>query len=146
MRVILAVFVLILVSCSETETLRVRQFHLRDTEVVNGHEFIRGEMSKRLHGAVTLEEREARKGQYYDINWHGLGGVEPVTVIFEYRQASSGADEKMLKQVMPAAVQGHLELKVTGDAYLKGGRVLAWRITLLDGGKRVARKQSYLWD
>lgn len=146
MRVIFAVVALVLVSCSDSETLKVRQFHLRDTEVSNGIEFIRGEMNKRLHGAVTLEEREARKGHYYNISWQGLSGSQPVTVLFEYRQAATGAENKTLKQVMAPSSEGKVELRVAGESYQKGGRVLAWRITLLDGKQSVAQKKSYLWD
>ena len=146
MRVFFAVVAFALVSCSDSETLRVRQFHLRDTEVSNGNEFIRGEMNKRLHGAVTLEEREARMGQYYNISWQGLSGTKPVTVLFEYRQAATGADAKTLKQVMPPSVKGSVELRVTGESYQKSGRVLAWRVTLLDGQQSIAQKKSYLWD
>lgn len=146
MRVFLAALALMLVSCSETETLRVRQFHLRDNRVANGNDFIRGEMNKRLHGAVTLEEREARKGQYYTISWHGLSGSREVKVVFEYRQVMSGANEKKMVKIMLASREGKLEIQVIGEAYQKGGRVLAWRVTLFDGGERVAQKQSYLWD
>lgn len=146
MRVFLAALALILGSCSETETLRVRQFHLRDDKPANGNEFIRGEMGKRLHGAVTLEEREARKGQYYNISWHGLSGAKAVKVVFEYRQVVGGADVKRMVKTMTASSEGKLEIQVTGAAYQKGGRVLAWRVTLFDGGESVAQKQSYLWD
>ena len=146
MRVFLAALAFIFVSCSETETLRVRQFHLRDNEAANGNDFIRAEMNKRLHGAVDLEEREARKGQYYNISWHGLGGSRPVKVVFEYRQVISGADVKRIVKTMPASGDGQLEIQVTGEAYQKGGRVVAWRVTLFDDGQSVAQKQSYLWD
>jgi hypothetical protein len=145
-RVFLAALALILVSCSESETLRVRQFHLRDNKSANGNDFIRGEMNKRLHGAVTLEKREARKGQYYNISWDGLSGAGSVKVVFEYRQVIGGADVKEIEKTMSASKEGKLEIRVTGEAYQKGGRVLAWRVTLFDGGKSVAQKQSYLWD
>ena len=146
MRVFLAALFLVLVSCSETETLRVRQFHLREVRVTDGNDFIRGEMNKRLHGAVTLEEREARKGQYYDISWNGLSGLGAVRVVFEYRQVIGGADVRKIEKTMPSSREGKLEVRVTGDAYQKGGRVLAWRVTLFDGVKSVAQKQSYLWE
>lgn len=146
MRVFLAALAFILVSCSETETLRVRQFHLRENKATNGNDFIRAEMNRRLYGAVSLEEREARKGQYYDINWSGLSGSKPVKVIFEYRQVISGADVKRMVKTMPPSDDGQLEIQVTGEAYQRGGRVVAWRVTLFDGGQSVAQKQSYLWD
>ncbi|YCM43839.1 hypothetical protein V2O64_21250 [Verrucomicrobiaceae bacterium 227] len=148
MRVFFAALPLVLmsVSCSETETLRVRQFHLRDNKVANGNEFIRGEMGKRLYGAVTLEEREARRGQYYNISWHDLSGARAVKVVFEYQQAVSGADVKRIVKTLPASREGMVEIRMIGDSYQKGGRIVAWRVTLFDGGESVAQKQSYLWD
>ena len=65
---------------------------------------------------------------------------------FEYRQVISGADVKRMVKTMPASGDGQLEIQVTGEAYQKGGRVVAWRVTLFDGGRSVAQKQSYLWD
>ena len=137
---------LFLSSCSETETLRVRQFHLRDTKVADGNEFIRSEMNKRLHGAVNLEERNARKGQYYNVSWHGLSGTHPVKMLFEYRQASSGAAIRKIEKTVSASKDGKMEIRVTGDAYQKGGRVVSWRLSLYDGREVVAQKKSYLWD
>jgi len=142
----LAGLVLLLVSCGAPETLRVRQFHLRDTKVSTGDLFIRAEMNKRLHGAVTEEERNLRKGNYYHVRWHGLSGTKPVRVLFEYRQTRTGAKVKKYETTAPAAAKGDRQISINGEDYLKNGRVLAWRASLYDGGTLVAQKESYLWD
>jgi len=149
-RVLLAVLVLVLVSCSAPETLRVRQFHLRDTKAATGDLFIRAEMNRRLHGAVSEEERALRRGNYYHMRWRGLSGTQPVRVVFEYRQVRTGAKVKRLEAVAPVSSfgsgKGNLEISLTGEDYQRNGRVLAWRTTLYEGKLVVATKQSYLWD
>ncbi len=136
----------LLTSCSSPKTLEVRQFHLRKTDMVDGNEYVRSEANYRLYGAVTAKEREAKKGQYYTVRWDQLTGSEPVKVVFEYRQALSGSRVKKISQNFPAARQGKTEFQIIGPAYLKGGRVVSWRMTLYEGGKKIAHEQSYLWD
>lgn len=146
MKIFLAGLALLLVSCGAPETLRVRQFHLRDTEAAGGDPFIRAEMNKRLHGAVTAEERNLRKGNYYHIRWHGLSGTKPVRLVFEYRQVRTGAQVKTIEKVIPASQSGDRQIFINGEKYRDNGRVLAWRVKLYDGKDLVGRKQSYLWE
>ena len=155
MRVLLAILasvplMMVLASCSAPETLRVRQFHLRDTKVATGDRFIRAETNRRLHGAVSEEERALRLGNYYHMRWRGLSGTQPVRVVFEYRQVRTGALVKKVEAVAPASSlgkgKGDFEIALAGEDYQKNGRVLAWRTTLYEGESVVATKQSYLWD
>ncbi len=146
MRVFLVVLTFCLLSCSTPETLRVRQFHLRDTKAASGDLFIRAEMNKRLHGAVSEEARKLRRGNYYHLRWHGLRGEKPLRIIFEYRQTRTGALVRKIEKLLPPSKKGAQELKFIGKEYEKNGRVLAWRATLYEGKERVAKKQSYLWD
>jgi hypothetical protein len=142
----LAFLAFLSVSCGSDETLRVRQFHLQDTSPAQGHPFIRAEMNERLYGAVTLEERNLRRGNYYHLRWQGLSGRSAVKVVFEYRQARTGV--KVNERVVKAAPshEGELEISVHGRDYLKDGHVQSWRFRLYDGEKMVASKQSYLWQ
>jgi len=148
-RLIFACFLFLtgfLVSCGGPDTLRVRQFHLRDTKVATGQPFIRAETNELLHGAVTQEERELRLGNYYHVRWRKLSGEEPVKIVFEYRQAKSGAKVFRKEKVSPAKSRGDRKMLVIGNEYLKGGRVTAWRVTIYDGDQLAAQKQSYLWE
>ncbi len=146
MKIFLVGLALLIVSCGVPDTLRVRQFHLRDTEAASGDLFIRAEMNKRLHGAVTAAERNLRRGNYYHIRWHGLSGAKPVRLVFEYRQVRTGATVKRLEKMIPALKLSDCQIAIGGEEYLKNGRVLAWRVRLYDGKDLVAKKQSYLWN
>ena len=146
MRVFLALATLLLVSCGAPESLRIRQFHLRETKVATGHPFIRAETNKRLHGAVTEKERELRRGNYYHIRWHGLSGQNPVKVVFEYRLARTGAAVRKIGFVAGASKKGDREIVIGGIEYMKDGHVQSWRVTLYDGDTKVSVKKSYLWE
>ena len=146
MKTFLAGLVLLLVSCGAPETLRVRQFHLRDTQPASGDLFIRAEMNKRLHGAVTKEERALRMGDYYHVRWHGLGGRKPVKILFEYRQARTGARILRYEAIAPASSEGDRQIRIWGEDFRDNGRVSAWRVSLYEGSEVVAQKQSFLWD
>ncbi len=135
----------LLVSCGSGDILRVRQFHLRETEAADGHLFIRAEMNKRLYGAVDDEERKARRGQYYDVRWRGLGGGE-VKLVFEYRQRVSGAKVRRKVMVREGGKRGELSFAVNGEEYRRRGRVTSWRLRLYEGGELRDEKQSYLWE
>ncbi len=138
-------------SCSTSNTnsdhLKVRQFHLRSTELADDAQMVRGEQAYRLRGAVTMEERKSRLGQYYTVSWKNdrpSGG--PMKVVMDYQQATSGSDVHQMKRDLPSGEsEGRVEFKVIGNPYLVGGRVLAWRIRLLRDGEIIADKRSYLW-
>lgn len=107
------------------------------------------EKSRRLHGAVSMEERRQRLGQYYTILWSDPAGVGrgEVEVRFEYQQGATGSRIKRVVRRFPAAKSGGtFEFAVTGDNYFQGGRVLAWKTTLLRGTSELATRQSYLWQ
>ena len=132
----------------------MRQFHLQETELSNDYfrskdenPFIRGEMNKRLYGSVTAKEREAKKGRYYTVSWRGLNAQKGrIRIVFEYRQGKSGANAKTLAQTFQHASRGKTEFQVIGDAYQKGGDVIAWRMSLYEGAQLISVKKSYLWD
>lgn len=141
--------VVLLGACSSTpdEALSVRQFHLRKADVAGKKDapMVRGEQMYRLKGAVTLEERKERLGDYYTVTWAALG-AQPTRVVMDFQQAATGAKVIRMSQDLPAAAsEGKVEFQVTGDAYHQGGRVLSWRIRLLQGETVLAEKRSYLW-
>ena len=139
-----------MVSCSGPQPgLDVKVFHLREAgEVKEKNEVVRGEHLKRLYGAVSMEERRERLGLYYTVRWNGPAGREqdPVKIVFDYRQAATGAKILTMTQEQPGTARGSVEFAVTGKAYREGGRVLAWRMRLYRGGDLVDTKYSYLWD
>lgn len=128
----------------------MKQFQLRDQQRNPGDEpMIRMEKERRLRGAVSMEERKERLGQYYTLIWHdpegaGQGAAE---VVFQYQQGATGSRVKRISKTFPAsAVEGSAEFAVIGENYFDGGKVLAWKASLQRGGRVLATRQSYLWQ
>lgn len=147
-RVFICFSVVFVAACSSSpdQPLKVQQFHLRDTEPADRDaQMVRGEQNYRLRGAVTLEQRQKRLGQYYTVSWNASAG-QPTRVVMEYQQAGTGSLVKKLAHDLPQQQSaGKVEFQVVGDDYNKGGRVLAWRVRLLAGDRVLAEKRSYLW-
>ena len=141
---------LVMVSCgSPPDVLTVKQFHLREVDVSTGeNEVVRGEKLKRLHGAVSAEEHRDRLGQYFTVRWNGPVGreSEPVRLVFDYRQAATASRVLTLEHDLAGTAKGTAEFHVAGEAYQKGGRVLAWRLRLFRGGELVETRRSYMWN
>ncbi len=150
MRILAILAALGLASCSGSkDAVEIRQDHLRavedDPDVVAS---IRAEQLKRLHGAVSAEERRQRLGHYYTIRWDGPEGREgePVRVLFRFRQAATGSAIRRMEATSPAGRKGAVEFRVTGSQYLERGRVLAWHLSFFRGGELMETHQSFLWE
>lgn len=140
-----------LVACAGPhEPLAVKQFQLRDQAPVDTDEpMVKMEKERRLHGAVSMEERRNRLGQYYTLLWNDPAGAGQgdVQVIFQYQQgASASLVKRMVKNFPASESSGTAEFAVIGDDYFKGGKVLTWKATLQRGGKELASRRSYLWQ
>lgn len=137
-----------LAACSgSVEPLTVKQYTLRDqdTSVVDDP-MVQNEKLRRLHGAVSLEERKQRLGQYYTVLWNADAGAEK-EIVFRFQQGASGSRIKELRRSIPAGTsEGKEEFSIIGDNYFRNGRVLAWKIDLTANGETIASKQSYLWE
>lgn len=134
---------------SPPETLVVKQFVLRDqVRETSEDPMVRMEKARRLHGAVSMEERRQRLGQYYTLLWHDPEGAgqDTVEVLFEYQQGATASRVKRMTKSFPAsAKEGVAEFAVIGDDYFTGGKVLAWRASIRRGNRELASSQSYLW-
>lgn len=142
-------------SCSSTvENLTVDKFTLRDYKIEdNDVPMVRGDQQKRLYGAVSLKEHEARLGQYYEVRWN-LRGKEQLTagsrngalIIFRYRQAATASQLKLITKRYPVGVtNGKIDFQIIGNDYKEHGRVLAWKAELVLNGRVIESKQSFLW-
>ena len=69
--------ILLFSACARTpEPLVVKQFQLRDQVPKTAEEpMVRMEKSRRLLGAVSMEERRNRLGQYYTLEWSDPNGA-----------------------------------------------------------------------
>lgn len=141
--------VALLASCAGPggDTLTVKQFTLRDTNPAVGDDLmVRGEVNRRLFGAVSPSERRDRLGQYYTVLWNDESGSGPAEVVFEYQQAATGAlVKRSFRRFEAGAKAGQADFQVTGEDFRKNGRVLAWRVGLRRDDREVASRQSYLW-
>jgi hypothetical protein len=104
------------------------------------------ERSYRLFGAVTGADQRQRHGQYFDFFWRAKRPSD-VTVRFEYKQEKLRAFTQA-KEVAYRDVHGtnRSEFRIIGDEFFDDGKVLAWRCLLIEHGRIVAEKRSFLWD
>ncbi|MDP3849164.1 MAG: hypothetical protein Q8Q59_01580 [Luteolibacter sp.] len=149
-RIIPLLAALFLGACaSPPEKLVVKQFVLRDqTREASDDPMVRMEKARRLHGAVSMEERRQRLGQYYTLIWHDAEGAGQgqVEVLFEYQQGATASRVKRMTKSFPASAQeGVANFAVIGDDYFKGGKVLAWRASIRRGNRELSSSRSYLW-
>jgi len=147
-RLLLVVLSAVLASCAgDPRKLEVKQFVLRDAGMdYNDDPMIRGEKTRRLFGAIGVHEQSQRLGQYYTVLWKDDAVGAPVEVVFEYQQGASGSRIKRSVWKFPAeASSGKAEFNIIGDDYTKGGKVLAWKVTLQRGGRVLDSRKSYLW-
>lgn len=144
----IAVLGLLIIGCAKTtDPLVVKMQTVRDQGMEREDDpMARHERIRRFHGAVSMEERAQRLGQYYTILWQAEAGLKK-EILFEYQQAKTGSKIKtMRRQLDAAASSGKEEFSVIGDNYYDNGRILTWRISLIVDGKTTASKQSYLWE
>jgi hypothetical protein len=137
-------------SCADTSKEMVVHMHtLRDQDVNNADDpMVRHEKQRRLYGAVSMEERKQRLGQYFTVMWNSPKSVGMKReIVFEYQQGKSGSLVKKMNRTLGSdQVSGKEEFSVIGDEYFDKGRVLAWRIRMIVGGEVTASEQSYLWE
>lgn len=148
MKQLFALLCLCLASCvSDPMGLTVKQYHLRENMFDENNDLMaRGEVQRLLHGAVTVEERRQKVGQYYQVIWKQPREQErPVEFVFEYLQAGSGSKIKRLVQKGTVSTQAEVFFTITGNDYQKNGRVLAWRASVKRDGEVLATKRSYMW-
>ena len=137
-----------LASCVTREPLAVKQFTVKEVNTIDNTDLmVRGELQKRLYGAIDQKDREDRKGQYYSVRWRANPTGGPVEVKFQYRQAATGSRSTQISKTVPAAGgTGLLEFAVAGEAYRKQGRVIAWQVLLSQDGVELGQKKSFLWE
>lgn len=149
MKLAITALLALLVSCADrnADPLVVKIHTLRDQNMRGAEDPMVGhEKMRRLFGAISMEERRQRLGQYYTVLWNADAATEK-EVLFQYLQAGSGSRVKsMRREIAPGTADGKEEFAVIGDDYFENGRVLAWKISLVSGGGTIATEQSYLWE
>jgi hypothetical protein len=159
LRLILRLFALVavpfaLMSCSSASVgngariSRVKYYHLIPGKPISTQDpALIFERQHYLYGAVTKAEMLSRTGHYYTVFWKVDDRAEPVTVRFEYRQANTGLATKVVEQQVEQVRRSNTtRFQVTGDEYNTGGRVTAWKLTLLRGKDELVSQRSYMWN
>lgn len=141
-------------SCSSTPDslgfTKVKYYHLKEddrrVESMSIDPMLRFERQHYLHGAVTIEEQRERLGHYYTLFWTGRPEGGPATLRFAYRHARTG--ERVFVYEHPVTnvkKRNETSFRITGEAYERYGRVVAWEASLLQGGQVLDTTRSFLW-
>lgn len=103
------------------------------------------ERKRALYGAITPSDQRERYGNYFTFYWEARRRAD-VTVRLEYLQQHLGPEvQRKDERVTGAFGPQRNRFQVTGDDYLQYGRVLAWRALLIENGRVVSERRSYLW-
>jgi hypothetical protein len=141
-----------MVSCAgggaDTAIRKVQIFHLKSARPAASKDYlISSETKKRMWGAITNQERMDRLGNYYTVHWKTGDTSTPAVVKFEYRQANTGSKLFTQETAYPNPGRSNkTEFTVTGPAYHTQGRVVAWRVQVIQGGQVIGEETSFLWD
>jgi len=121
--------------------------HDRSLNLTTSNQMINFERERIGYGAISEAEKAAREGHYFRFWWRTKRSAH-VTVRLEYRQAKLGAAVQVQEVEVEASQRGTFQtnFKVIGDRYHKDGRVTDWRALIIENGKIVAQKQSFLWN
>jgi len=117
-----------------------------DGVIANGTPSMQYELTYLNWGAVTNEQRDARRGHYFTITWKNRGPADDFVARFQYREVKSQEVVRTLTQTMPhahGAVRSYFA--VTGEAYQHYGPIVSWRFTILKGDTVVAEAKSFIW-
>jgi hypothetical protein len=117
-----------------------------DGAIADGNASMQYELTYLNWGAVTEEQRDARRGHYFTITWKNGGPPSDFVARFQYREVLSQEVVRTLTQPMPhvhGAVRSYFA--VTGEAYQHYGPIVSWRFTILKGDTVVAEAKSFIW-
>ena len=109
-------------------------------------QMINFERQRVIFGAVSGYDRLERYGHYYNVWWRTKRPAD-IIVRLEYRQENLGSHVQAKELFYPAA-KGTIESKfnIIGDEYTEEGKVTAWRLLLIENGRIVGLRQSFLWN
>ena len=129
---------------------KVKKYHLdlsNDTKASAADAMIRNERKRRLQGAVSQEEQEAREGFYFTVFWKTESPDVPATVRLEYLLQQTEDQVHIQEVEVPAGKHSHVtDFTVVGEEYAESGEVLAYRFTVEQEGRTIADHLSYLWE
>lgn len=115
--------------------------------VETADEMVRFESRYRLYGAISKEEARAREGHYYSFPWTTTDKTSSAALLFEYRQANTGALVHSLRVPLEKVRRKNVaHVEIVGEPFDLNGKVTAWRAAIERNGVEVASTRSYLWE
>ncbi len=103
-----------------------------------------------LDHAESRKEKEARRGDYFFVNWYDASPTAHSELRFHYTQAATGSRVLTRRYVYkPSGAQAgrrEAEFFFIGEENAKKGNILSWRVELLVDGKLKGSLQSFLWE
>jgi hypothetical protein len=146
---------LLLASCSTKQVgngatiTKVNPYHMDDAfKVIDAADpALKFEHDALLHGAISVEERRARQGNYFTVFWKAKDRSQPLTVRLEYRQKKTGLTVKKVEQEV-TDIHRHNTTKFSfiGSEYVTNGPVTSWRASIVRGKDTLVDYKSYLWE
>jgi hypothetical protein len=91
---------------------------------------------------------EKCSGMSFDVQWKGKGVAgELVKVRLEVRgeKTAPRQTETFEQDVKARRFSQWSSLKVSGPDFTKTGKIIAWRVTIWQGGTQLAEQKSFLW-
>ena len=144
---------LLLGACSSTSTgdtvMKRPDYYYLDpsVRVDSPDDMVRFESRHHMYGAITNEERRQREGHYYSFPWSTSDTSSDAALLFEYRQANTGADVHSLRVPIERVRRKNVtRVAINGEPFQTNGKVTAWRATIERNGEPAATKRSYLWE
>lgn len=103
---------------------------------------------RRLHGAVSNEERAQRYGQYFTVDWESLPKTAgTATLEFSYRQQNTAAELHQKQRIVQIkGGEQFTEFAVVGEEFKENGLVTSWQLRIFVEDELVASQSSFLWD
>ena len=99
---------------------------------------------------ARLRERTNQvSGVRFDVLWKATKAPEEkIKIALELRGVGTNSVPKLKTletNVVPGTFRKWTEIPLVGDDYKNFGAVVAWRVTLWDGGRILGEQKSFLW-
>lgn len=133
------------VHAAEVKILKVLPLYL---DLQGRHALSPSLFDRDAYQAQLKKNPAQRSALKVDVQWKAPKNSGEAEIRVELRGSSpTGTETVTLKEsAQPTGVFSKWKsVKLEGDAYRKLGDLLAWRVTVWQGGQQVAEQKSFLW-
>lgn len=104
---------------------------------------IRGDQNYVLYGKISKNERKNAIGHYIGIR--RKNNNNPAVAQIQYQLSHTGS-KKYSQSHSFAKGDSYHEFKFLGKNYLNSSRMVAWKVSLLEGEVMLDSQHSYFWE